>query len=56
MTAVSPEPRVAGAARRGVPWRPGALGVAVALGLVAHGCHGADVDHEPGVAAPAERR
>ncbi len=26
----------------------------VATGLLAHGCHGADVDHEPTVAVPVE--
>jgi hypothetical protein len=32
-----------------------AIGVAFA-GVFAHGCHGADEDHEPAVASPVEHR
>jgi len=49
---LAPPPARVTSPRRWLPWA-----VAAALGgLVAHGCHGADVDHEPAVAVPAEER
>ncbi|MFO0809844.1 MAG: hypothetical protein U0746_14585 [Gemmataceae bacterium] len=49
MTAVCDEPRTAPAA-----WRLVAAAVVASLLIVAHGCHGDDVDHElsPAVAPP----
>lgn len=37
-------------------WVGFAVVAAVALVIVAHGCHGADVDHEPGVVPPHRQR
>lgn len=47
---LAPPPVTVVRRRRWLPW----LVAAVLGGLVAHGCHGADVDHEPAVAVPVE--
>ncbi len=56
MTATAREPEARQLPMTAVAWAGFvAIGVAFA-GVFAHGCHGADEDHEPAVVAPAEQR